>query len=153
MSPESITKQEYSIKSDVFSFGVVVWEILTVSEPYPVSSRLLNLFLAHHFKQEMNAIETAIKVTTEGLRLAIPEYADPVLANVMKKCWLPRPEDRPDMKKICEELGALSKQDAIAEAYYITPPSSTTHTMSSETSTPYDRFRSDPNAPKQYASL
>ncbi|PRP72821.1 serine/threonine-protein kinase CTR1-like, partial [Planoprotostelium fungivorum] len=34
MAPEAITSREYSIKSDVFSFGVVIWEVLEVREPW-----------------------------------------------------------------------------------------------------------------------
>ncbi len=35
MAPESIRKQEYSIKSDSFSFGVFLWEIVTRYEASP----------------------------------------------------------------------------------------------------------------------
>ena len=35
MSPESITKNQYSTKSDVWSFGVTIVEIWTQNRPYP----------------------------------------------------------------------------------------------------------------------
>jgi serine/threonine protein kinase len=35
MSPEAIVKQQYSEKSDAFSFGVCLWEILFRQQPYP----------------------------------------------------------------------------------------------------------------------
>jgi serine/threonine protein kinase len=35
MAPESLTNLTYSEKSDVWSFGITVWEIVTRGEPYP----------------------------------------------------------------------------------------------------------------------
>ena len=42
LSPENITKEKFSSKSDVFSFGILMWEIVTMGEtPYPVSGENL----------------------------------------------------------------------------------------------------------------
>jgi serine/threonine protein kinase len=37
MAPEVIRGEEYTIKSDVFSFGIIIWEIISREEPYPVN--------------------------------------------------------------------------------------------------------------------
>lgn len=39
MAPESLADAVYSVKSDVFSFGVVVWEIVTRSDPWYVKQK------------------------------------------------------------------------------------------------------------------
>jgi serine/threonine protein kinase len=41
MAPECFLKNEYSIKTDVWSFGVVLWEIATGLDPWPGSLLLL----------------------------------------------------------------------------------------------------------------
>eukprot|EP01117_Protostelium_nocturnum_P016988 TRINITY_DN6823_c0_g1_i1.p1 TRINITY_DN6823_c0_g1~~TRINITY_DN6823_c0_g1_i1.p1 ORF type:complete len:1316 (+),score=310.29 TRINITY_DN6823_c0_g1_i1:1-3948(+) len=87
MSPEAIQKKEYSRKSDVFSFGVVIWEIVTVEDPWANKSM----------------IDAAIGVT-RGDRLVIPLNTQPILTSIMKKCWENLPEDRPTFENILNEL-------------------------------------------------
>ncbi|PRP86123.1 hypothetical protein PROFUN_03110 [Planoprotostelium fungivorum] len=82
MAPEAITKREYT-----FSFGVVIWEILTGQEPYG----------------DIPLVEVAIQVIN-GTRLDIPEDADPMLRAIMKGVWMTQPEDRPDFVQICNWL-------------------------------------------------
>jgi len=88
MPPESILRRMYSTKSDVFSFGVVIWEILTRQVPY----------------QGLNAVEAAIQVATQGLRLPIPEDSPPLLAELMRMCWRENADERPTFNEICEKL-------------------------------------------------
>ncbi|PRP75753.1 putative LRR receptor-like serine/threonine-protein kinase [Planoprotostelium fungivorum] len=87
MSPEALCR-EYSIKSDVFSFGVVVWEILRVMDPW----------------EEYSPVEAAIAVSTRGERLPIPADCHPSLIKLMNLCWQTLPEDRPDFAEICAHL-------------------------------------------------
>jgi len=88
MSPEAIRDREYSVKSDSFSFGVVIWEILTGEEPWG----------------ELTPLEVAFKVITDDERLDIPKAAHPALADLMQHCWLTNPEERPDFHEITEFL-------------------------------------------------
>eukprot|EP01117_Protostelium_nocturnum_P008294 TRINITY_DN2962_c0_g1_i2.p1 TRINITY_DN2962_c0_g1~~TRINITY_DN2962_c0_g1_i2.p1 ORF type:complete len:1112 (-),score=374.17 TRINITY_DN2962_c0_g1_i2:72-3407(-) len=88
MAPESILSREYSNKSDVFSFGVVIWEILTASDPWP----------------NMGVLEAAMAVAKEGARLPIYDWFNKTLADLMKECWATNPEDRPDFARICGVL-------------------------------------------------
>eukprot|EP01117_Protostelium_nocturnum_P016233 TRINITY_DN6379_c0_g1_i2.p1 TRINITY_DN6379_c0_g1~~TRINITY_DN6379_c0_g1_i2.p1 ORF type:complete len:812 (-),score=256.47 TRINITY_DN6379_c0_g1_i2:21-2456(-) len=93
MSPESITRREYSSRSDVWSFGVVVWEIVTVQDPFAKKS----------------PVEAAIAITTKGERLTIPKGTDPLLEKLMNQCWKLNPEDRPDFGQICTFLDSKEK--------------------------------------------
>ncbi|PRP78601.1 putative receptor protein kinase [Planoprotostelium fungivorum] len=75
MAPEAISKREYT-----FSFGVVVWEILTCEEPWG----------------DRAMVEVAIDVLNDK-RLTIPNNTAPILQAVMK-------EERPDFVQICSWL-------------------------------------------------
>eukprot|EP01117_Protostelium_nocturnum_P019044 TRINITY_DN8135_c0_g1_i2.p1 TRINITY_DN8135_c0_g1~~TRINITY_DN8135_c0_g1_i2.p1 ORF type:complete len:220 (+),score=68.57 TRINITY_DN8135_c0_g1_i2:44-661(+) len=85
MAPESITERKYSSKSDTWSFGVVIWEILTCEEPFGDST----------------PIEAALRVTSKKERLKIPVSCPPKLEKLMKECWKEEAEDRPDFSQIC----------------------------------------------------
>eukprot|EP01117_Protostelium_nocturnum_P016664 TRINITY_DN6655_c0_g1_i2.p1 TRINITY_DN6655_c0_g1~~TRINITY_DN6655_c0_g1_i2.p1 ORF type:complete len:357 (-),score=104.85 TRINITY_DN6655_c0_g1_i2:119-1060(-) len=89
MSPESILSREYSTKSDTWSFGVVIWEILTRgTEPY----------------DKLPPLEAAIAVAKDGLRLSPPDNTPKKLERLMNACWQKEPSDRPDFGLICAEL-------------------------------------------------
>ncbi|PRP84155.1 putative leucine-rich repeat receptor-like protein kinase [Planoprotostelium fungivorum] len=88
MSPEAIRDRKYSIKSDVFSYGVVMWEILEATEPWAGES----------------AISVAIRVTANRERLTTPTECPPSLADIMTACWLEEPNDRPDFAQIGNRL-------------------------------------------------
>ncbi|PRP78274.1 LRR receptor-like serine/threonine-protein kinase GSO1-like [Planoprotostelium fungivorum] len=89
MSPEAILHSQYSTKSDVFSFGVTVWEIITVDEPWA----------------EMDAISVAMHVVASpNHRLSVPQGTVPLLSQMMTACWKTDPIDRPTFEEICDAL-------------------------------------------------
>ncbi|XP_030836044.1 tyrosine-protein kinase receptor torso-like [Strongylocentrotus purpuratus] len=50
---ESLTKQEYTTKSDVWSFGILLWEIVTLGKPYPaISAKSLARKLQEDYRME-----------------------------------------------------------------------------------------------------
>ena len=71
MAPESLYDNQYTTKSDVWSFGVLMWEIVTLgSTPYP----------------GMPASEV-MKRVRDGYRLEKPEHAKREIYNMMYYCW------------------------------------------------------------------
>jgi hypothetical protein len=62
----------------VFSFGVVLWELLTCKIPY----------------SDMTPLQAAVGVVQKGLRPAIPPNCLPQLAGVMNACWDASPMHR-----------------------------------------------------------
>lgn len=60
MAPEVIQGTDYSLKADVFSYGIVLWEILARLPPY----------------QGIPGLQLAFKVVNEGLRPTIPQHTD-----------------------------------------------------------------------------
>eukprot|EP01117_Protostelium_nocturnum_P012296 TRINITY_DN4525_c0_g1_i1.p1 TRINITY_DN4525_c0_g1~~TRINITY_DN4525_c0_g1_i1.p1 ORF type:complete len:118 (-),score=28.72 TRINITY_DN4525_c0_g1_i1:24-377(-) len=97
MSPEAIFEQKYSAYSDVFSFGVVIWEILTLDEPWA----------------GLSPLDSALKIK-EGKRLQIPPRTDPILEKLMKKCWEAIPEDRPTFVEILSLLGQTESETQLS---------------------------------------
>jgi len=89
MSPESLFERKYSTKSDVFSFGVVIYEILAQEPPW----------------KDLTPIETSAKVR-DGYRMMLPKNCDcpPALQELMERCWAQRPSERPDFVEIYKTL-------------------------------------------------
>jgi len=102
MSPEAIQDRLYSTKSDVFSFGVVMWEIVTVKDPW----------------SDKGPVEAAILVTTHNQRLPIPADCDATIAFLINNCWKTLPEDRPTFKEICLALGVGKTAEKEDTPYY-----------------------------------
>jgi len=84
MAPESITKLNYSVKSDAWAFGITLFEIYTSEQPY----------------SELSAMDAAGAVAFKGLRLHTPADMEPTVAEVMQSCLHSAPQDRPDFSKI-----------------------------------------------------
>ena len=86
MAPESIRDGESSSKSDVWSYGVVLWEIVTLAElPY---QGLSNEEVLSHVKR--------------GEHLPRPENCSDFLHSLMLECWQIQANSRPTFIYICK---------------------------------------------------
>jgi len=94
MAPESLARNEFSIKSDAWSFGVVLYEMITRSEPFPT----------------MDIFTVANLVTTQGLKLQPPPSTPHKFGALMTWCFASRPEDRPDFLQISQSLAAIEPE-------------------------------------------
>lgn len=89
MAPEVISHQHYNHKCDVFSYGILLWELVSGGDiPYPGYTPL----------------QAAVGVVQRGLRPTIPPSCHPVIAQVMQYCWQPDPNARPEFEQIVELL-------------------------------------------------
>ncbi|CAK1553046.1 unnamed protein product [Leptosia nina] len=91
MALESLTHRIYTTQSDVWSFGVVMWEIVTMGgAPYPAvgASRLPRLLRA-------------------GYRMPRPSNCSGQLYELMLSCWHERPRSRPTFGELHHALDAL----------------------------------------------
>ncbi|KAF9824258.1 hypothetical protein SFRURICE_019938 [Spodoptera frugiperda] len=88
---ECMTDRIFSTQSDVWSFGIVLWELFSLAKtPYP------NISPAH-----------LLQWLSEGKRLEKPPYADDRLYNVMMRCWEQKPTSRPSFSQLQEILGGF----------------------------------------------
>jgi serine/threonine protein kinase len=92
MAPESMAKKTYSVETDCWAFGVVMWEIESnAATPYG----------------DMALTMVAIGVAKEGLRLPQPKDCPDELYDLMMQCWSHNAADRPSFAEIDERLLAL----------------------------------------------
>ncbi|XP_074054085.1 macrophage-stimulating protein receptor isoform X2 [Macrotis lagotis] len=92
MALESLQTYKFTTKSDVWSFGVLLWELLTRgASPYPN----IDPFDIAHF-------------LAQGRRLPQPEYCPDALYEVMLQCWDPIPTERPTFGVLVREVECVS---------------------------------------------
>ncbi|XP_076955319.1 serine/threonine-protein kinase STY46-like [Bidens hawaiensis] len=95
MAPEVIEHRPYSHKADVFSFGIVVWELLTKKLPYA----------------NLTPLQAAIGVVQKGLRPIIPKNTHPGIVGLLERCWQQDPSSRPEFSEIITALLHCSKME------------------------------------------
>ncbi|XP_071806501.1 uncharacterized protein [Asterias amurensis] len=91
MALESIIDDEYTTFSDIWSYGVLLWEIVTLgARPYPSMSA----------KMMINELQN-------GYRMPKPNHCEEELYKMMLNCWKVEQDRRPTFKKIGNELHKL----------------------------------------------
>lgn len=83
-----IQQQPVTAACDVFSYSVVLWELLTHEVPY----------------KGLEGLQVAWLVVAKEQRLTIPSSCPPVFANLMRKCWDQQPLCRLTFKEILTVL-------------------------------------------------
>jgi len=88
MAPEMLQEKEYNEKADVYSFGIVLWELYTMKGPYEGRFSSLEEFIE------------AIVVDEE--RPDMPPDCPTTLCNLIESCWQTDPQLRPSFARILE---------------------------------------------------
>ncbi|XP_038603778.1 vascular endothelial growth factor receptor kdr-like [Tachyglossus aculeatus] len=92
MAPEAIFDKIYTTQSDVWSFGVLLWEIFSLgASPYP----------------GVQIDEDFCRRLKEGTRMRSPEYSTPEIYQTMLDCWRGPCTERPNFTELVERLGDL----------------------------------------------
>ncbi|XP_062408468.1 mitogen-activated protein kinase kinase kinase 10 [Sardina pilchardus] len=93
MAPEVIKLSLFSKSSDVWSFGVLLWELLTGEVPY----------------REIDALAVAYGVAMNKLTLPIPSTCPEAFAHLLEECWSHNPHSRPSFGSILTRLLAIEQ--------------------------------------------
>ena len=89
MAPESLTEMVFSSQSDVWSFGVVMWELFSFGKvPYPGID-----------------VSRLIRELLNGYRMEKPQYVTNEIGRLMVDCWKMEPKERPTFNQLQEALG------------------------------------------------
>ena len=91
-APESLKARQFSHASDVWMFGVTLWEMLTFGEEPWVG---------------LNGSEILRKIDREGERLHEPEASPPAMYQLMLRCWAREPSERPSFSSLRESLTGM----------------------------------------------
>uniref|UniRef100_A0A671MZ65 Tyrosine-protein kinase n=1 Tax=Sinocyclocheilus anshuiensis TaxID=1608454 RepID=A0A671MZ65_9TELE len=87
-SPEALREKRFSTKSDVWSYGVLLWEIYSFGRvPYP---RI--------------PLKEVVPRVEKGYRMEAPDGCPAAVYDLMKQCWTLDPAGRPSFRLLCEKL-------------------------------------------------
>uniref|UniRef100_T1JAY9 Mitogen-activated protein kinase kinase kinase n=1 Tax=Strigamia maritima TaxID=126957 RepID=T1JAY9_STRMM len=101
MAPEVIQSLPTSAACDIWSYGVVLWELLTHEIPF----------------KGIEGFQIAWLVVEKDERLVIPSTCPAPLGNLMKMSWQKEPRKRPSFVCIIEQLQAFQRDDDIEASY------------------------------------
>ncbi|XP_008450756.2 serine/threonine-protein kinase EDR1 [Cucumis melo] len=93
MAPEVLRNEPSNEKCDVYSFGIILWELATLRLPW----------------SGMNPMQVVGAVGFRNLRLEIPKEVDPTVARIIRECWQTDPNLRPSFSQLANILKPLQR--------------------------------------------
>ncbi|XP_071522280.1 fibroblast growth factor receptor 4-like isoform X2 [Panulirus ornatus] len=128
MAPEALFHRVYTSQSDVWAYGILLWEIMTMGgTPYPA----------------VPSVEKLFQLLREGHRMEKPSNCSLEIYMIMRECWHYQPTTRPTFKELVEDMDRILTLSLTVE--YLdpsmpqldTPPSSCDSSLTSDAFTPY----------------
>ena len=95
-------KEQYTEKADVFSFGIILWELIVREKPFNEFEVSKSDFTFQ--------LEDAI---ISGLRPTIPPTCGRKYRELIEECWDGDPKRRPQFEEICRRLYQIQKNREI----------------------------------------
>ncbi|XP_061946107.1 serine/threonine-protein kinase EDR1-like isoform X3 [Populus nigra] len=93
MAPEVLRNEPSNEKCDVYSFGIILWELATIRLPW----------------SGMNPMQVVGAVGFQNRRLEIPKEVDPLVARIIWECWQTDPNLRPSFAQLTVALKPLQR--------------------------------------------
>ncbi|RDY08419.1 Serine/threonine-protein kinase EDR1, partial [Mucuna pruriens] len=106
MAPEVLRNEPSNEKCDVYSFGVILWELATLRLPW----------------SGMNPMQVVGAVGFQNRRLDIPKEVDPIVARIIWECWLQDPNLRPSFAQLTVALKPLQRLVIPSHQDQVAPP-------------------------------
>ncbi|XP_074424267.1 tyrosine-protein kinase Fer-like isoform X5 [Larus michahellis] len=93
-APEALNYGRYTSESDVWSFGILLWETFSLGVcPYPGMTN----------QQAREQVE-------KGYRMSAPQKCPEEICKIMQRCWAYKPENRPKFSEIQKDLSSIKKK-------------------------------------------
>uniref|UniRef100_A0A6B2LGU2 Protein kinase domain-containing protein n=1 Tax=Arcella intermedia TaxID=1963864 RepID=A0A6B2LGU2_9EUKA len=93
LAPECLSSGQFSEKSDVYAYGIILYEIYCGKRPYPKKS----------------AYQVMLEVVQQDLRPVLPKDCPSLYADTFIKCVDKKPEARPSFKVLLDILDSLQR--------------------------------------------
>lgn len=100
MAPEIALETGYGLPADVYSFGILFWEICALKKP---------------FSDVASADKFHDVVFVKGTRPKLDKYCPQVLRDIMTRCWSISAADRPDMRYVMTMLAAFARDASMRQ--------------------------------------
>ncbi|XP_046456193.1 vascular endothelial growth factor receptor kdr-like [Daphnia pulex] len=101
MAIESLTDRIFSTQSDVWSYGVLLWEIFTLGKvPYP----------------GLEGNHQLVRQLENGYRMEKPAYAPNYIGEIMAGCWKADPKERPSFNEM-EQIISSQMESTVSDHY------------------------------------
>lgn len=104
MAPEALRDNIFTTASDVYSYGIVLWEVVT---------------FGHHVYQGVSN-DDVVKKVISGVKLGEPDDCPNELWQLMQKCWRKNPSDRPTFIDILDTLVPKIEDKLNPQCFYRT---------------------------------
>lgn len=143
VAPEILRNERYSFKADVYSYGIVLYEILTRKKPYH-DSNLTQVGLVYH-------------IAVTGLRPSLPPSLTPSsLVKLTQECWDNSQAARPTFSEVSSYLRSVESEivegeDVIIEI--IRPPASSPPSSSSPSQKQEEEEEEEKEVMSDYSSF
>jgi serine/threonine protein kinase len=140
LAPETISRASeisYDHRSDIYSFGIILWEIVTLQIPFdeyltethPMYSRYEND--SNFLQLKYDIVNNNLRPTFQSVNsLFIGEKLVPKLTSLIEGCWDSNPANRPTSIEILNDLCSLYKTEFPEDDFFGSPAKKRTFTES-----------------------
>ncbi|RIB09778.1 kinase-like domain-containing protein, partial [Gigaspora rosea] len=90
IDPQVLLGQNYSQTADIYSFGIIMWEVL------------YGITISYIVNKSKNEADLQLRICCDGLRPPINKEATSCYVDLMEECWSKDPKIRPSAEKLCE---------------------------------------------------